>query len=180
MHCNREPLGEGVLFWRTRFWWVWMESICGPSAKENQNNTWAFYSQVYSLCILKVYLNFFQVHYKTRVNVWRKSIGNRVSTRSEGSSYQESTVHMFTVKISFFDRFVLIVSTHWNVILGWSGRNRAGPVCNEKPSVEISNGSPSLVKIATDPRRVMHNTKRLSLVQAISAIHQDLKIETDM
>ena len=52
-------------------------------------------------------------------------------------------------------------------------------MCKEKPSVEISNGSPSLVKIATDPRRVMHNTRRLSLVQAMSAIHQDLKIETD-
>jgi len=65
------------------------------------------------------------------------------------------------------------------VILGWSGRNSAGPVCKEQPSVQISSGSPSLVKTATEPRRVMHNTRRLSLVQAMSAIHHDLKIEMD-
>ena len=52
-------------------------------------------------------------------------------------------------------------------------------MCKEQPSVEISNGSPSLLKTATDPRRVMHNTRRLSLVQAMSAIHQDLKVEMD-
>ena len=53
-------------------------------------------------------------------------------------------------------------------------------MCKEQPSVQISNGSPSLVKIATEPRRVMHNTRRLSLVQAMSEIHQDLKIEMDV
>ena len=53
-------------------------------------------------------------------------------------------------------------------------------MCKEQPSVHISNGSPSLVKTATEPRRVMHNTRRLSLVQAMSAIHQDLKIEMDV
>ena len=67
--------------------------------------------------------------------------------------------------------------TYWNVILGWRGRNREGPVCKEQPSVQISRGSPSLLKTATEPRRVIQSTRRLSLVQAMSAIHQDLKIE---
>ena len=47
-------------------------------------------------------------------------------------------------------------------------------MCNNVPSVQISIGSPSLLKIATEPRHVMQSTRRLSLVHAISAIHQHL------
>ena len=48
-------------------------------------------------------------------------------------------------------------------------------MCKELPSVQISIGSPSLLKTATEPRSVMQITRRLSLVQAISATHQHLR-----